>query len=86
MRSSFAAGSRWTRTEMPVQRFRDFDEARRALEEGPRASLATFLALSHFACRVRLAGGGAESLPSSRGVHRFRSLDEAQEDRLRSAT
>ncbi len=71
---------------MPVERFRDLEEARRALEEGPRASLATFLALSQFARRVRLAGEGAERLPSSRGVRRFRSLDEAQEDRLRSST
>lgn len=71
---------------MPVERFRDLEEARQALEEGPRASLATFLALSQFARRVRGAGKGTEPLLSTRGVHRFRSLDEAQEDRLRLAT
>lgn len=71
---------------MPVKRFRDLDEARRELEAGPRASVATFLALSDFARRVRRAGRGIEARPSTRGVHRFRSLDEAQEDRLRSST
>lgn len=71
---------------MTVKRFRELDEARRELEAGPRASLATFLALTQFARRVRLAGEATEPLPSSRGVRRFRSLDEAQEDRLRSST
>jgi len=71
---------------MPVTRFREVEEARLALQNGPRAGFATFFALRSFALRVRAAEEGPLPQPCSRGVRRFRSLDEAQRDRLRSST
>ena len=71
---------------MPVTRFRELEDARTALEAGPRSSLATFLALRNFAARVRAAGTESDARPSSRGVRRFRTLEEAQEDRLHTSS
>lgn len=72
-------------TEMPVTRFRDVEEARQALQNGPRAGFATFFTLRRFASRVREAEGGPLPQLCARGVRRFRTLDEAQRDRLRSS-
>lgn len=67
---------------MPVTRFREVEEARQALQNGPRAGVATFFALSHFARQVRSLAGQPEPRASCRGVRRFRSLEEAQANRL----
>ena len=71
---------------MPVTRFREVEEAREALWNGPRAGFATFFALCRFAARVRGAGRGPRSEPGWRGVRRFRSIEEAQRDRFGSPT
>ncbi|MEO8196615.1 MAG: hypothetical protein ABI689_07825 [Thermoanaerobaculia bacterium] len=69
-----------------MTKFREVEEARQALQNGPRAGFATFFALRRFALRVRAAEVGPGQKPGSRGVRRFRSLEDAQRDRLLSAT
>lgn len=64
---------------MPVKKYRDLDAAARDLWRDPAdpsllRRLADLLALGH-----RLAA----PLPMPRGVHRYRSLEEADADRLR---
>lgn len=60
---------------MPVIRFKTFEEASRALEHGPRASIATFLALNRFCRELR---GEA---PEPRGLRRYRTIEEAEAQR-----
>ena len=61
---------------MPLQRFRDFEEARRALwiERGDPRLVSRIRSLWAFA--GRLAPGGAP-----RGIRRFHTLEEASRDR-----
>lgn len=61
---------------MPIQKFKDLDEARRALQETPRQPdlFARIEALWTFSMRLV-----PRQIP--RGVRKFRSLEEANQER-----
>lgn len=61
---------------MPLQRFRDFDEARRALWSGREDPGLASRIRSLWAFARRLAPGSAP-----RGIRRFRTLEEANRHR-----
>ena len=61
---------------MPLQRFRDFEEARRALWTGRDDAALAPRIRSLWAFAQRLSPGIAP-----RGIRRFRSLEEAGQDR-----
>ena len=66
---------------MPVRRFRDLDEARRALwvAPGDPALADRIRRLWRFSARLA-------ALSAPRGLHRFRTIEEANADRERWVT
>jgi hypothetical protein len=67
---------------MPIDRFRDLDEAARSLPPSPDS--ATGVATSLFLARLDLAAArGVRTTPA--GVHRYRSFVEGKLDKERRA-
>jgi hypothetical protein len=73
-----ATGFAWTRTDVPVYRFRAFDDARRALwiASGDPALPDRLRRLWRFTSRL------ASGVPR-RGVQRFRTIEDANAERDR---